>query len=397
MADDDRAALLGRIAELEAALAQAERRWAEAEAQQRRLDESRARLQAILDRTPTVLYLKDIEGRYQLVNRRFEQLFHAEQAALLGRTDFDLFPREAADAFRRNDLEALYAGAPIEREEIVPQDDGPHTYISIKFPLFDRGGAPVAVCGISTDITDRKHAAEALERQAAALRRSNAELEQFAWVASHDLQEPLRMVASFSQLLERRYGPQLPDEAREYIAFAVDGAKRMQTLIHDLLTLSRVSTRRAPFSPVDLGAALVEALSNLRVAVEESHAEVTGSGLPTVVADPGQMVQLLQNLVGNALKFHGGARPRVEVSAERRSGGWEVAVRDHGIGIAPEDGERIFRVFQRLHGRAEAPGTGIGLAICRRIVDRLGGRIWVDSQLGEGATFRFTVPDRAAE
>jgi PAS domain S-box-containing protein len=364
---------------------------------ERALRESQVRLQGILDHTSAVIYVKDREGRYLLVNRRFQALFHVDEGEVVGRSDFELFPREAAEAFRANDREALLAGAPIEREEIAPQDDGPHTYISLKFPLFDDAGAAVAVCGISTDFTDRKRAAETLALQAAELRRSNADLEQFAWVASHDLQEPLRMVASFTQLLQRRYDDRLDDEAREFIRFAVDGATRMQTLITDLLSLSRVATRGKPFAPVDVSAALERALGNLRVAVEESGATVTAGALPTVTADAGQLVQLLQNLVGNALKFRGAAPPEVQVFAERRDGAWEIAVRDRGIGIAPDDGERIFLVFQRLHGRGEYPGTGIGLAICRRIVERLGGRIWVESRVGEGATFRFTVPDRAAE
>ena len=224
------------------------------------------------------------------------------------------------------------------------------------------------------------------------LERSNKELEQFAYVASHDLQEPLRMVSSYTELLERRYGDKLDDKGRTFINFAVDGAVRMQRLINDLLEFSRVSTRGKPMQPVDINRVLGAVRANLSVAIREAGALVTNEALPTVVADETQLVQLLQNLVGNAIKFRGGERPLVHVSAQ--PGGTECvfAVRDNGIGIAPEYFERIFVIFQRLHARGEYPGTGIGLAVCRRIVERHGGRIWVESAPGQGSTFYFALP-----
>ena len=224
------------------------------------------------------------------------------------------------------------------------------------------------------------------------LERSNKELEQFAYVASHDLQEPLRMVSSYTELLERRYGDKLDDKGRTFINFAVDGAVRMQRLINDLLEFSRVSTRGKPMQPVDVNRVLGAVRANLSVAIREAGALVTNEALPTVVADETQLVQLLQNLVGNAIKFRGGERPLVHVSAQ--PGGTECvfAVRDNGIGIAPEYFERIFVIFQRLHARGEYPGTGIGLAVCRRIVERHGGRIWVESAPGQGSTFYFALP-----
>jgi light-regulated signal transduction histidine kinase (bacteriophytochrome) len=255
------------------------------------------------------------------------------------------------------------------------------------------------VTSIVRDVSDRRRVeqqlrqtAEALEHQTAELMRSNAELQQFAYVASHDLQEPLRMVASYTQLLARRYQGRLDQDADEFIAFAVDGAKRMQALINDLLVYSRVGTQGGEFQQSDLGEIVDRVIADLAAAIEEAGATVTRGDLPTLRVDPVQMGQLFQNLISNAIKFRGAGSPRVEITAEREGGEWRFAVRDNGIGIAPEYAERIFVIFQRLHTREEYPGTGIGLAICRKIVERHGGQIWLESRPGEGATFFFTVP-----
>ena len=229
------------------------------------------------------------------------------------------------------------------------------------------------------------------------LEHSNKELEQFAYVASHDLQEPLRMVSSYTELLERRYGDKLDDKAREFIGYAVDGAVRMQRLINDLLEFSRVSTRGKALQPVDVTRVLGTVRANLSVAIQDAGALVTNDALPTVMADETQLVQLLQNLIGNAIKFRGRERPHVHVGAQATATEWVFAVRDNGIGIAPEYFERIFVIFQRLHARDEYPGTGIGLAVCRRILDRHGGRIWVESEPGHGSTFYFALPTRNGE
>ena len=229
-------------------------------------------------------------------------------------------------------------------------------------------------------------------RQSEELERSNRELEQFAYVASHDLQEPLRMVSSYVALLGRRYGGQLDDRADKYIHFAVDGANRMQRLIHDLLAYSRVGTRGAELVPTDTVPVLEETLSNLEVAIGESEAKVVYSDLPWVMGDASQLRQLFQNIIGNALKFRSEARPRVEVAANQEGGQWTFSIQDNGVGFDQRYAERIFGVFKRLHRNAEIPGTGIGLAICQRIIDRHGGRIWAESKLGEGTCFYFTLP-----
>ncbi len=228
--------------------------------------------------------------------------------------------------------------------------------------------------------------------QADELARSNRELEQFAYVASHDLQEPLRMVSSYVELLGRRYSGKLDERADKYIYFAVDGATRMQRLITDLLAYSRVGTQGVDLAPTDTAPVVEEALSNLEVALANSDARVVYPDLPRVTADSSQLVQLFQNLIGNALKFKGEQRPRVEVRAERDGSYWLFSVRDNGVGFDQKYADRVFGVFKRLHRNSEIAGTGIGLAICQRIIDRHGGRIWAESKPGSGATFYFTLP-----
>ena len=229
-------------------------------------------------------------------------------------------------------------------------------------------------------------------RQTEELSRSNRELEQFAYVASHDLQEPLRMVSSYVALLGRRYGGELDERADKYIHFAVDGANRMQRLIHDLLAYSRVGTQGAELIPTDMAPVLRETLSNLELAIEDSEAQLVFSDLPSVMGDPSQLRQLFQNIIGNALKFRSESRPRVELDAKRDGDQWTFSIRDNGVGFDQRYAERVFGVFKRLHRNADIPGTGIGLAICQRIIDRHGGRIWAESKLGEGSCFYFTLP-----
>lgn len=273
-------------------------------------------------------------------------------------------------------------------------------------PLKDHYGKIIGAIETFQDITDRKRAEKKLKRTVTDLERSNAELQQFAYVASHDLQEPLRMVSSYVQLLAERYKGKLDSDADDFIAFAVDGALRMQTLINDLLTYSRVGTRGKPFEPTDCEAVLEQVLANLKLAIEESGAVITHDALPTVMADSSQLVQLIQNLTDNAIKFRSEETPRVHISVTKGSGirgqrskstnhkVWIFSVRDNGIGIDPEFFDRIFTIFQRLHNLEEYPGTGIGLAVCKKIVERHGGRIWVESEPGKGTTFFFTIRER---
>jgi signal transduction histidine kinase len=247
---------------------------------------------------------------------------------------------------------------------------------------------------LRAEIAARKRAERKLAQQAEALARSNADLEQFAYAASHDLQEPLRAVSSYMQLLGERYRGQLDAGADKFIGRSIDAADRMRTLIDELLEYARLTTRSESFRPVDCSAVVDQVLENLKVAVQETGAEITRDVLPTVTAEPTQLARLFQNLLSNAVKFRGDAPARIHISAEPSQGGWRFAVRDSGIGIAPEDADRIFLVFQRLHTRTEYPGTGMGLAICKKIVEHHGGRIWVESLSGKGSTFYFTIPDR---
>lgn len=242
------------------------------------------------------------------------------------------------------------------------------------------------------DITERKCIEEALVRQAKELVRSNTELERFAYVTSHDLQEPLRMVSSYVQLLENRYKDKLDADANEFIGYAVDGVNWMQTLIDALLTYAHVGTQAKAFELSDCNKVVARALLNLQVAIQEHKAEVTYGPMLSVMADSSQLEQLFQNLIGNAIKFQGKEPPRVHIAVEEKDNDWLFSVKDNGIGIDPKSSERIFEIFQRLHSRKAYPGTGIGLAICKKIVERHGGRIWVESMPGQGSTFYFTIP-----
>lgn len=282
--------------------------------------------------------------------------------------------------------------------------DREHAYAPINRLLWTVGGigvlllVPLTGYGVwSSWRLGQEHRQLALARQhleesVKELSRSNAELQQFAYVASHDLQEPLRMVSSYTQLLAKRYKGKLDADADDFIGFAVDGASRMQKLIQDLLSYSRASTRSIEPERVPTEAALTAATDNLRIAVKESGAVITHDPLPTLTVDERQLTQLFQNLLSNAMKFRGHESPRVHVSAKRLDAEWVFSVQDNGIGIDRQYADRIFVIFQRLHNREQYPGTGIGLAICRRIVERHGGRMWMESEPGKGATFFFTLP-----
>jgi PAS domain S-box-containing protein len=268
-------------------------------------------------------------------------------------------------------------------------------FLSQAVPIRDPEGNVLRWFGTNTDITERKQSEEHLVKTVRELKRSNDELQQFAYVASHDLQEPLRMVASYTQLLAKRYKGRLDSDADEFIAYAVDGSNRMQTLIQDLLTYSRAGTNGQVLDKISSENALEAALTNLRATIEESGAVVTHDSLPAITTAGTQLTQVFQNLIGNAIKYRSAEVPTVHVSATKNGGNeWIFSLRDNGMGIDPQYFERIFVIFQRLHGQKEFQGTGIGLAICKKILERLGGRIWVESQPEKGSTFFFTLPER---
>jgi signal transduction histidine kinase len=286
------------------------------------------------------------------------------------------------------------AGALIRQRQDDTHTEAYRTIALISVGLLLSGGlAATSAAMLRSQILARQAAESELRERQAELARSNADLEQFASIASHDLQEPLRMISSYTQLLQRRYADKLDAEANEFIGYAVDGAKRMQRLITDLLQFSRISSRAKPMESVDLETALDDTLKDLEIRIEDCGGAVTHDPLPTVQADPVQMRQLLLNLISNAMKFQTPeGKPAVRVSAVREGRWWRFGVRDNGIGIDPQYFKNLFQIFKRLHTGAEYPGTGIGLALCKKIVERHGGRIWVESALGRGSTFLFTLP-----
>jgi PAS domain S-box-containing protein len=281
-----------------------------------------------------------------------------------------------------------------EAEHILADGTSIFVDFSLK-PVFDRQGQVVMLIPEGRDINDRKRAEIALQQQQQELARSNAELQQFAYVASHDLQEPLRMITSYLELLERRYKGQLDDKADKFIAYAVDGAARMQILINDLLSYSRVGSRGQDVELVDCEKILQNVLHNLQMSIEQSNAIITHQPLPQVNADPSQLTQLFQNLISNALKFRQEASPKIHIAVKSTDDKWLFSVQDNGIGMEVQYLDRIFIIFQRLHSRTDYPGTGIGLAVCKKIVEQHGGTLSVDSQPGRGSTFHFTLPHLA--
>ncbi|RQH01471.1 ATP-binding protein [Natrarchaeobius oligotrophus] len=288
--------------------------------------------------------------------------------------------------------EALESGTPFDVETRFPRPKGDVGWLRIQGDPEVENGEVVTLRGALQDVTERKAREQRLEELIDRLEASNERLEQFAYAASHDLQEPLRMVSSYLQLLESRYDDVLDDDGEEFLAFAVDGADRMREMIDGLLEYSRVDSRGDPLEPVDLNRVFEEVVADLQVRIGETDTEIVVDELPRVEGDANQLRQLVQNLLDNAITYSGDDPPRIRVEADRRGRKWTISVHDEGIGIDPDDQDRIFEVFQRLHSRGEYSGTGIGLALCQRIVERHGGRMWVDSELGAGSTFSFTLP-----
>jgi PAS domain S-box-containing protein len=355
------------------------------------------RLQVLVENSPAAIFIKNVDGRYQLVNSHFERLVSKPRSEILGKKAEVLFAKDLLPSVLESDRRVLETKQVVITEISTQMDGEPRTYLNTKFPMLGEGGQVVSIGGIWTDISDQKNLSVSLERKNTDLERSNQELEQFAYVASHDLQEPLRMVSSYMQLLESRYNDKLDADGKEFIAYAVDGAARMQRLIQDLLAFSRVGTRGKPPEVVEANKAVTDAIQNLKVRIEENEAVVTHDELPALLADPNQLTQLFQNLIGNAIKFKSEDKPRIEITTRDRGAFAEFAVKDNGIGFDQKHADRIFVIFQRLNNRAQYDGTGIGLAICKKIVERHGGKIWVETQPGKGSTFFFTFPRPASD
>ncbi len=374
------------------------------------LQQSERRLRQILDALPVAVFLSDAKGNIIFTNSAVDRIWGI--SAHVGRDQYGAYGGQWRGTGKPVEPDqwalarTLESGKPFINElaEIPGSGSEPRLIHNFSLPILGDDGRLTGVVVVTEDVTERVHAQEQLrdakeaaERAAADLARSNKDLEQFAYVASHDLQEPLRAVGGFMSMLRKEYSGKLDAEAHEYIEQAVEGAERMQALINDLLTYSRVGSRGGVMRRVEMKTALEDALTNLRTAIAESGAKVTHGPLPAITADASQMVQLFQNLIGNAIKFHGPRRPEIHVAARQEEGRWLFSVQDNGIGIEPQYYERIFLIFQRLHSRAQYPGTGIGLAVCKRITERHSGTISVESTPGKGTTFHFTLPEKGED
>ncbi len=365
-------------------------------------------LRSVMDAMPELVFVTDRAGRFIIDNishRRF--LGMRNSGDVEGKTPADFFPHSIAAEMLKDNESIMETGEPVlNHEELVIRADGQTVWLATtKVPLNDVEGACVGLVGVSSDISIRKEAEERLRLAAEQLRRSNMDLQDFASIASHDLQEPLRKIQAFGDRLKMKCSAGLGESGRDYLERMQDAARRMQILLHDLLTLSRVTSKAQPFQAVDLRRVIEQVVSNLEVRIEQTGAKVEIGKLPVIEADEGQMLQLFQNLISNAIKFQrDGTQPRVGISAktldnaESLAGSMpgdeisQIMVADNGIGFDETYLDRIFQVFQRLHSRSEYEGTGIGLAVCRKIADRHGGTITAKSAEGQGATFIVTLP-----
>jgi PAS domain S-box-containing protein len=362
------------------------------------LAQMEGRYRGLLEAAPDAMVVVNPAGEIVLLNVQAEKQFGYSRNELVGQQVKNIIPEGFAERLiadgTRSAAEALAQQIGTGIELIARRKDGSKFPIEIMLSPLESAEGTLVTAAIR-DISERKKSEEHLLKTVGELKRSNEELQQFAYVSSHDLQEPLRMVASYTQLLAKRYKGRLDSDADEFIAFAVDGCNRMQGLIRDLLAYSRAGTTGKALCEVAGEDALQRALRNLLITIEQSGAVVSHDSLPAIRTDETQLTQVFQNLVGNAIKYRSAEVPRVHVSAKKNGGNeWIFSVRDNGLGIAPQYFERIFILFQRLHGRNEFEGTGIGLAICKKVLERLGGRIWVESQPEKGSTFYFALPER---
>jgi len=353
----------------------------------------RALLVALVDSTQYAILTMRADSIVLTWNPGAQKLYGYSADEMVGRSIRELSPPGSDPEIANLLMARLAAGGNTEEfESTLRRKNGTLIGVAAAMaPMRSPRGEVIGISSISYDITDRTRAQAELLARTEELTRSNAELEQFAYVASHDLQEPLRMVASYLQLIEQRYKGKLDADADDFINFAVDGAVRMKQLINDLLLFSRAG-RNGNTAAVNLTEVVEQALDVMQLAIEDVHAVVTYDPMPTVMGRESRLGEVIQNLIGNALKFRSERQPEVHIGCERRGDEWMFSVRDNGIGMAPEFHERIFAMFQRLHGREEFSGTGIGLAICKRVIEHHGGRIWVESKPAEGSTFFFTLP-----
>lgn len=355
-------------------------------------EEAATFFRSMVDHVPIGISRTDLSGRFVYVNDEFCQMFGTSADDLLGKSLDDVVSQFSTDKSGTINRRVVEHGRPEERIERLTNGGQEQFMKVIRTPVKDAQDKVIGVQAIWLDVTELQQAQNRLERYAQNLERSNVDLQQFAYVASHDLQEPLRAVSSYCQLIEKHYSGQLDERALRWLQFVVGGAQRMQTLVRDLLTYARVDNKAESWIAVDSDSVCRQAAENLSQAIKEAEAEVTIGKLPVVWADATQLEALFQNLIGNAVKFRGERRPRVSIAAQRVDDVWQFAVRDNGIGIKAEFHERVFEIFKRLESQDRYSGTGIGLAICKRIVERYGGRIWVESQPGQGSTFFFTLP-----
>lgn len=352
-----------------------------------RISDGRFRL--ALDGSNVTVYEMDLDLRYTWIynpNKNFKT------EDMIGKTDLEIMGSQNGEKMVMRKNLVIQNQRRICFEEYNDINGKRYYYDNIIEPVFDRENKLVGINGVSIDITERKELEEKMMKILLDLKRSNKDLEQFAYIASHDLQEPLRMISNFAGLLSRQFGPQFEETAMQYMSFINQGVQLMQQIIKDLLKYSRVSTQATSYRKVNCKNVLNNAVNNLSVLINEKKAEVTSEDLPEIECDDIQIMQVFQNLIHNAIKFSGGNIPRIHVSCSRENNDWLFAVKDNGIGIKSEFFERIFIIFQRLQSREEIEGSGMGLAICQKIIERHHGRIWVESEPGQGSTFFFTIP-----
>ena len=355
-------------------------------------------LRSFMEAAPQAILMVSPSGEILYANPRTEEMFGYSRDEMVGNKLTMLLPDRhravhqdhQAGYFRDPKLRTMGNGMDLAGR----RKNGTEFPVEVGLNCVETAEGPIAL-GLVTDITQRKKSEQELILLNERLRQSNQDLEQFTSVASHDLQEPLRMITNWLQLLERRHGGHLGQEGKEYLQFAVSGANRMTALIQDLLRLSRAGTQAVRFQRFPAQEVLEAALQNLGAAIEETGAIVTSDPLPELVGDEGLITQVFQNLVGNAIKFHNkGARPQVHVTSRREPGSWVLSIKDNGIGIESRHASRIFQAFERLHGQDQYTGSGIGLAVAKRIMERHGGSIWFESAMGSGSTFFISFPDR---